>query len=154
MRSLPDIAPWDHCQTSRHEITAIHRAKRSLLDIAPWSTDEPHHRASIRLLGVKLSQDLKWPSHVSEITKKKALRHLYFILIIILNRTDVDFYHFVNVYSNSFDRWWSSHACQVWHTSVMKHQTKQLDSTQRRGKQYTKCVVCRSVFLWKYVNST
>ena len=49
---------------------------------------------STRLLGVALSEDLKWQSHIDEITTK-ASQHLYFI--ILLKRASIDPHHLINI---------------------------------------------------------
>ena len=104
--------------------------KRSPLDIPPLTTnDRPIEQVkSTRLLGVTLTADLKWQSHIDEITAKASQR-LYFI--ILLNRAGVDSHHLVNIYT-SLVRSVVEYACQVQHTSLTKQQTKQLESIQRR----------------------
>ena len=84
---------------------------------------------STQLLGVTLTADLKWQSHIDKITAKASQR-LY--CIILLNRAGVESQHLVNIYT-SLVRSVVEYACQVWHTNLTKQQTKQLESIQRRA---------------------
>ena len=105
--------------------------KRSQLDIPPLTiNNRPTEQVkSTRLLGVTLTADLKWQSHIDEITAKASQR-LYFI--ILLNRAGVESHHLVNIYT-SLIRSVVEYTCQVWHTSLTEQQTKQLESIQRRA---------------------
>ena len=111
------------------------RFKRSQLDIQPLTiNDRPIEQVkSTRLLGVTLTADLKWHSHIDEITAKASQR-LYFI--ILLNRVGVESHHLDNMYT-SLVRSVVEYTCQVWHTSLTKQQTKQLESIQRRAVRIT-----------------
>ena len=90
--------------------------KKSTPDIALLTIDgRPiQHINSTRLLGVTLSEDLKWQSHIDEITTKASQR-LYFI--ILLKRAGIDPHHLINIYT-SIVRSVLEYACQVWHTSL------------------------------------
>ena len=100
----------------------------------PTSHRQQTHRPielvnSVRLLGVTLTADLKWRPHIDEITAK-ASQQTYFI--ILLNRAGVEPHHLVKIYT-TLVRYVVEYACQVWHTSLTKQQTKQLESIQRRA---------------------
>ena len=84
------------------------------------------------LLGVTLSEDLRWKSHIDEITTKASQR-LYFI--ILLKRAGIDPHHLINIYT-SIVRSVLEYACQVWHTSLTKKQTKQIEYIQRRAMRF------------------
>ncbi|KAI0220548.1 hypothetical protein LSAT2_027945 [Lamellibrachia satsuma] len=73
--------------------------KRSPLDIPPLTiNDRPiEHVTSTQLLGVTLTADLTWQTHIDEITAKASQR-LYFI--ILLNRAGVESHHLVNIYTS------------------------------------------------------
>ena len=105
--------------------------KKSTPDIALLTIDgRPIQQVnSTRLLGVTLSEDLKWQSHIDEITTKASQR-LYFI--ILLKRADIDPHHPINIYT-SIVRSALEYACQVWHTSLAKKQTQQIEYICRRA---------------------
>ena len=105
--------------------------KRSPLHIPQLTiNDKPIEQVnSTRLLGDALTADLKWQSHIDEITAKASQR-LYFK--ILLNRAGVESQHLVNIYT-SLVRSVVEYTCQVWITCLTKHQTKQLESIQRRA---------------------
>ena len=67
--------------------------------------------------------------NIDEITTKASQR-LYFI--ILFKRARVESHHLVKIYT-SLVRSVVEYACQVWHTSLTKQQTKQLESIQRRA---------------------
>ena len=96
--------------------------KKSTPDIALLTIDgRPIQQVnSTRLLGVTLSEDLKWQSHIDEITIKASQR-LYFI--ILLKRAGIDPHHLINIYT-SIVRSVLEYACQVWHTSLTKKANK------------------------------
>ena len=108
--------------------------KKSTPDIALLTIDgRPIQQVnSTRLLGVTLSEDLKWQSHIDEITTKASQR-LYFI--IFLKRAGVDPHHLINIYT-SFVRSILEYACQVWHTSFTKKQTRQIEYIQKRAMRF------------------
>ena len=85
--------------------------KRSTADIALLTIDgRPIQKVnSTRLLGVTPSEDLKWQSHIDEITTKASQR-LYFI--ILLKRAGIDPHHLINIYT-SIVRSVLEYACQT-----------------------------------------
>ncbi len=85
--------------------------------------------SSAKLLGVTITNDLKWHEHVDAITSKGAQR-LYFLTL--LKRAAVDQTSLVRIYV-SLVRSVMEYACQVWHTGLTGEQTKQLESIQRRA---------------------
>ena len=109
--------------------------KKSAPDIALLTIDgRPiQHVNSTRLLGVTLSEDLKWQSHIDEITTK-ATQRLYFI--ILLKRAGIDPHHLINIYTSNV-RSVLEYACQVWHTSLTKKQTRQIEYIQKRAMRIT-----------------
>ena len=105
--------------------------KKSTPDIALLTIDgRPIQQVkSTPLLGVTLSEDLKWQSHIDEITTKASQR-LYFI--ILLKRAGINPHHLTNIYT-SIVRSVLEYACQVWHTSLTKRQTRQIEYIQKRA---------------------
>ena len=89
---------------------------------------------STRLLSedLNLSEDLKWQSHIDEIITKASQR-LYFI--ILLKRAGIDPHHLINIYT-SIVRSVLEYACQVWHTSLTKKQTRQIEYIQKRAMRF------------------
>ena len=87
---------------------------------------------STRLLGVTLSEDLRWKSHIDEITTQASQR-LYFI--ILLKRAGIGPHHLINIYT-SIIRSVLEYACQIWHTSLTKKQTKQIKYIPRRAMRF------------------
>ena len=73
--------------------------KKSTPDIALLTIDgRPIQQVnSTCLLGVTLSEDMKWQSHIDEITTKASQR-LYFI--ILLKRACIDPHHLINIYTS------------------------------------------------------
>ena len=108
--------------------------KKSTPDIALLTIDgRPIQQVnSTRLLGVTLSEDLKWQSHIDEITTKASQR-LYFI--VLLKRAGIDPHHLINIHT-SIVRSVLEYACQVWHTSLTKKQTQQIEHIQRRAMRF------------------
>ena len=95
-----------------------------------------------------LSEDLKWQSHIDEITTKASQR-LYFI--ILLKRAGIDPHHLINIYT-SIVRSVLEYACQVWHTSLPKKQTRQIEYIQKRAmriifqdKSYTEAITAANL---------
>ena len=91
---------------------------------------------STRLLGVTISQDLKWQLHSDDIITKASQRLYFFIL---LKRPGIEPHHLVNIYTTII-RSVIEYACQVRHTSLTIRQTNQLESIQKRAM--------RIIFLW------
>ena len=108
--------------------------KKSTPDIALLTIDgRPIQQVnSTRLLGVTLSEDLKWQSHIDEITTKASQR-LYFI--ILLKRAGIDPHHLINIYT-AIVRSVLEYACQVCHMSLTKKQTRQIEYIQKRAMRF------------------
>ena len=82
-----------------------------------------------KLLGVHLTDKLKWNEHVSSICSKAAQR-LHFLQVLkhaAMSREDLLYYY------QSVVRPVTEYACVVWHTSLTKRQTKHIDSIQSRA---------------------
>ena len=102
----------------------------------------------IQQVNSTLSEDLKWQSHIDEITTK-ALQRLYFI--ILLKRAGIDPHHLIDIYT-SIVRSVLEYACQVWHMSLTKKQTRQIEYIQRRAmwiifqdKSYTEAITAANL---------
>ena len=84
-----------------------------------------------KLLGVIINTGLKWDDHVNAITSKAAKR-LWFLKK--LKRAGVsreDLLHFFQAAVRPI----LEYACQAWHTSLTKEQSKSLENIQRRALQ-------------------
>ena len=84
---------------------------------------------TIKLLGVNLTSDLKWTTHIRHISSK-ASKRLYALRI--LRRNGVQPSDLRKVYC-SFIRPVLEYACSVWHTSLPKFLTDELEHIQRRA---------------------
>ncbi|CAB4001956.1 Hypothetical predicted protein [Paramuricea clavata] len=82
---------------------------------------------TIKLLGVNLTSDLKWSAHIRDISSK-ASKRLYALRI--LRRNGVQPSDLRTVYC-SFIRPVLEYACPVWHTSLPKFLTDELEHIQR-----------------------
>ena len=83
---------------------------------------------TIKLLGVNLTSDLKWTTHIRHISSK-ACKRLYALRILRRNVQPSDLR---TVYC-SFIRPVLQYACPVWHTSLPKFLTDELEHIQRRA---------------------
>lgn len=87
------------------------------------------HVHSYKLLGLHITDTLKWNEHVSSICTKAATR-LHFLKVLkraAMSTDDLTYYY------QSVVRPVTEYACAVWNSSLTKGQTKQLESIQRRA---------------------
>ena len=91
-----------------------------------------------RLLGVTLSEDLKWQSHIDEITTKASQRLYFFIL---LKKAGIDLHHLINIYT-SIVRSVLEYACQVWYTSLTKKRAMRFIF---QDKSYTEAITAANL---------
>ena len=84
---------------------------------------------NFKLLGVTISSDLTWNTHIDEICAK-ASRRLYALRI--LKRSGAPSKDIITVYS-AFIRLLLEYACQVWHFSLPQFLTDQIEQVQRRA---------------------
>ena len=84
---------------------------------------------SYKLLGLYVTDTLKWNEHVSRICSKAAQR-LHFLKQLKRSAMSTDDLLY---YYQSVVRPVTEYACVVWHTSLTKRQTKQLEAIQRRA---------------------
>jgi len=98
---------------------------------APYSTERDGGCESTKnkLLGVVLSNYLKWKDHVDYVSAKGSQR-LYFLRM--LKRSGVEPKDIVRIYV-SLVRSVLEYACQVWHTGLTAQQSDQLEALQRRA---------------------
>ena len=105
VKYVDDCTIWKQFSPCGHN-NSLQTAATEPLDIPPLTiNDRPIEQVkSTRLLGVTLTADLKWHSHIDEITVKASQR-LYFI--ILLNRAGVESENLVNIYTSLVDQWLS-----------------------------------------------
>jgi hypothetical protein len=84
---------------------------------------------TVKLLGVYLSADLKWTTHINHIYSKASKR---LFAIRILKRNGVELRDLRNVYC-SFIRPVLEYACPVWHFSLPVFLCDQIEQIQRRA---------------------
>ena len=85
------------------------------------------HRS--KFLGVTITDDLSWITHVDNITKK-ANQRLYMLRLLVRARVSID--KLISIYLCKI-RPVVEYACQVWHGSLGKELAYQLESVQRRA---------------------
>jgi hypothetical protein len=84
---------------------------------------------TVKLLGVQLSADLKWTTHIDHVCSKASKR---LFAIRILKRNGAEQRDLRNVYC-SFIRPVLEYACPVWHFSLPGFLSDQLEQIQRRA---------------------
>jgi hypothetical protein len=85
--------------------------------------------SSYKLLGLQVTDTLKWNEHVSSLCSKAAQRLHFLQQLKRAAMTSEDLLY----YYQSVVRPVTEYACAVWHTSLTQEQTKQLESIQRRA---------------------
>lgn len=94
------------------------------IDGAPIDTVD-----SAKVLGVSLQNDLKWKSHVDNITKKAAKR-LYIIRVLKRNGLPVD--DLITILKTLI-RSVLQYSCPVWHSSLPTYLSDKIEKIQRRA---------------------
>jgi len=131
---MDSLAKWSE---SNHMNINIKKTKEMLLgsiannpppavQLANSSIDRIH---SYKLLGLLVSDTLKWNDHVSSICSRAATR-LHFLKLMkraAMSTDDLIYYYQTVV------RPVTEYACVVWNSSITKGQIKQLESIQRRA---------------------
>ena len=84
---------------------------------------------SSKLLGVILNDTLTWGEHIDYICCKVSKR-LYFLRL--LKRSNIPPIDIIQVYC-SIIRSVLEYACEIWHPNITVHQTKQLETIQKRA---------------------
>ena len=82
----------------------------------------------VKLLGVIISNDLKWDTYVSNIVKQANISLSIFKL---LNKFNCPKIHSLRVYL-SFIRPLLEYACPVWHSQLSKELSDKIESIQKR----------------------
>ena len=82
-----------------------------------------------KLLGVTLSSNLTWTSHINDICTK-ASKRLY--VLRILKRSGTPRKDLITIYS-AFIRPVLEYACQLWHFSLPQYLADEIESDQRRA---------------------
>ena len=100
----------------------------------------------IKLLGVTISNDLKWNLHVDAICKK-ASKRLYALRLLKRNALPVSV--LVNVYCTCV-RPIFEYACEAWHNNLPVYLSNQIESVQKRAFRiiyptFTYCQAMRAV---------
>jgi hypothetical protein len=133
--SLNDVLAW--CDKNKLYINPS-KTKELLIHFFKVDPDVPplvigdsciERVRSAKLLGVHISNDLKWEDHVLAITKKASSR-LYYLQQ--LKRSGVQSSDLRQVYL-SLVRPLVEYACQCWSTSLTQDQENQVERIQRRA---------------------
>ena len=88
-----------------------------------------HRVATFKLLGVHLSSDFKWSSHIEAICNKAA-RRIYFLKQ--LKRAGLQSNHLLHFYQTVL-RPVLEYAAPAWHHGLTKSQCEKLEAVQRRA---------------------
>jgi hypothetical protein len=113
-------------KTKEMLIGSIGKTPPSPIRLACSSIDRIH---TYKLLGLHVSDTLKWKDHVSSICSKAASRLHFLKLMKRASMSTDDLIH----YYQSVIRPVTEYACAVWNSSLTKSQTRQLESIQRRA---------------------
>ena len=84
---------------------------------------------NVKLLGVTISNELKWDTHVSNIVKQANVSLSMFKL---LNEFNCPRKHSLRVYL-SFIRPLLEYACPVWHSQLSNELSDKIESVQKRS---------------------
>jgi hypothetical protein len=106
----------------------VRKGQLALLQLNGQPIERVH---SYKLLGLHVTDALKWNEHISAICSKAAKR-LHFLKVLkraAMTTDDLVYYY------QSVIRPVTEYACVVWHTSLTKGQTQQLESIQKRAMQ-------------------
>ena len=97
-----------------------------------------------KLLGVVLSDDLKWNRHIDYICKKAARR---FYGLRLLKRNALPSHILISIYCTRI-RSIVEYACQVWHYGLPQYLSDQVEKIQKRalkiifsGATYAECLL-------------
>ena len=90
-----------------------------------------------KLLGLTISDNLKWNYHIQDICSK-ASKRLYFLRI--LQRAGFDVPDLVKLYC-CYIRPVLEYACQVWHSCLPEYFCEQVEAVQKRAL----CIICKNV---------
>ena len=127
---LLELANWMHWKkTKDFTVSFLHNQP----SVEPLIVDNQTLEVvnTIKLLGVYLSSDLKWTTHVRHISSK-ASKRLHAFRISILKRNSVQPSDLKTTY-RSFIRPVLGYACPVWHTSLPKFLIDELEHIQKRA---------------------
>ena len=111
------------------ELRITFRKHHSALEPITANNTDIKNVESAKLLGITISNDLKWNAHVQEIICKVATR-LYFLRqlkISNLDRKDMLLFYITCI------RPVTEYACQVFHNSLPKHLCEDLERLQKRA---------------------
>ena len=134
-QSANDISDW--CQVNKMMINAK-KTKELVICFAKTEPDisrliingqEIERVSSTKLLGLTLSDDLSWGTHI-EIISKKASQRLFALRL--LKRSKVPMDKLLTIYC-SLIRPVMEYACQVWHGGLTGGQSLLLESVQKRA---------------------
>ena len=131
-----EIGNW--CSQNKMLINAK-KTKELVIDFARIHRANPNHITidgqqieqvdSAKLLGLTISDDLSWETHVNNITKKANQR---LFMLRLLRRAQVSMEQLLTIYTSRI-RPVLEYACQVWHPGLIKGQTDLIESVQKRA---------------------
>ena len=105
------------------------RMKKNPPDLVQLNGQPIERVKSYKLLGLHVSDALRWNEHITSICSKASQR-IHFLKMLKHSAVSTDdlMYYYQSVVIPV-----TEYACPVWHTSLTKGQTKQLESVQRRA---------------------
>lgn len=116
-----------NCDKTKEILVDFRRKKQPVPKITMCDV-EIERVKSTKLLGVLISENLKWDDHVDYICQKGSKR-IYFISV--LKRSGVDPNDLVKIYCATI-RSVLEYACELWHPGLTKCQSSKLESIQKR----------------------
>ena len=99
-----------------------------------------------KLLGLTISDNLKWNDHIQDICFK-ASKRLYFLRI--LQRAGFDVPDLVKMY-RCYIRPVLEYACPVWHSCIPEYLCEQVEAVQKRALR----IICKNVSYSENMEST
>lgn len=133
-REINELNNW-----SKTNLMNINTKKTKEMIIGPANKDalstlklngQPIERVrSYKLLGLHVTDTMKWQEHVTSICSKAAKRLHFLRLLKKVNMSTDDLFY----YYQSVIRPVTEYACVVWHSSLTQGQSQQLETIQRRA---------------------
>ena len=117
-----------NCDKTKEIVVDFRRKKQNIPEIVMGDVAIERVNSS-KLLGVIISDNLKWDEHVSYICQKGSKR-LYFIRV--LKRSGVSPDDLVKIFCVTI-RSVLEYACEVWHPGLTRGQSSKLESIQKRA---------------------
>ena len=104
-------------------------SKDSKIDLININDSEIERVDTAKLLGITISNNLSWETHITNITNKVSQR---LFMLRLLKRAQVDMDKLLHIYTMVI-RPIVEYGCQVWHPGLNKGEKKLIESIQERA---------------------